>query len=310
MINTNTLALEVRQFAQSSSFTSGDPFSFSIKITDDVSLPGKFDPANYLNAVTSSIEGRVAVVCPGNGGLCVELLRRGAQEVIAFEPRNQFWKSLDAVSKFYNSVHGKTFEIIDKLPVEESGKFNTVIWSEGLDELRDPMKPLTEVLGCLVPRGRLFIELSHGTHKAAPEAINSWRPSPEAFAETIEGIENVAVKLRAEGRNASRTTYTIQNTEDEPILIIPEPESGSEIEARSEPDTSEPKPMTMSEIWRPDPSVADEEDPSETKSTAAFANDVTSDDNKAPEAPVKRRRGRPRKSEKAAPKRRGRKKKD
>lgn len=278
MINTDTLALDVKTFAQSSAFTSGDPFSFSVKITDDISLPGKFEPSKYLNTITSAIDGRVAVVCPGNGGLCVELLRRGGLEVIAFEPRNQFWKSLDAVAEFYKSVNGKTFDIIDKLPVEDSGKFNTVIWSEGLDELRDPLGPLTEILGCLVPQGRMFIELAHGSHKASPEAINSWRPSPEAFAETIEAIENAVIVDKAPGRNDSRATYTIQNTEDEPILIISEPEA----ENQDEPAT-------------------------------AFANDAASDDNKVPEAPVKKkRRGRPRKTEssKAAPKRRGRKRKE
>lgn len=227
---------EVTTFQQSSAFTPGDPFSFKIDISESVSLPGKFDSQEYVNGLSTPVNGRAAVVCPGNGGLCVELLRRGANEVVAIEPRNQFWRSLEAINGFNAAVNGKRFAIDHQFPKES--RFDLIIWPEGLDELRDPMTPLTSALDRLAPGGTLFIELTHGNQGPSPEHANSWRPTQGSFEETIEKLSGYSLRGSWTGRNSTRGIYEIgrdpapqvqepKPVEEELVVVIdetPDPE--------------------------------------------------------------------------------------
>ena len=93
-----TLAERFNAFRRSSAFTPGDPYSFRVVIAGGLELPGKYNPADFLS-FCPSIAGRLAVICPGNGGLCAELARRGGT-VFAFEPRSRFQKGFKAFSPF------------------------------------------------------------------------------------------------------------------------------------------------------------------------------------------------------------------
>lgn len=214
------LVTAVNKFRKSSAFTPGDAFSFAVKINDTASLPGKFDPRTYLDAIGFVAAKRVAVVCAANGGLCTELLRRGAGEVVAFEPRNQYFKSLAQVASFYSKAHDSSFKVELRLPDAKDGVFDLIIWSEGVDDIRDPIQPLQAMLGALAPAGRMFIEVTHGTHAASPVRVNSWRPSAEAFIETLTKNKNIKPVRAIKGRHSNRQIHEIVNTFSERAPVV------------------------------------------------------------------------------------------
>ena len=202
----------IETFRQSSSFTPGDAFSFQIRLSKDVSLPGRHDPAEYLDGLSVRVHGRVAVICAGNGGLCIELLSRGADDVIAFDTRNQYFNALESISGFHQDLNERSFSAVRDFPDESFGEFDQIFWAEGLEEIRDPVGPLECIIERLAPGGRLYLELWHGTHDADPQSINSWLPTEEAFEETIGRNSDRSIVAKLGGRNSKRKIYVIEKS--------------------------------------------------------------------------------------------------
>lgn len=225
MVTTNqTLEQQLKAFRQSSSFTPGDTFSFSIKFNDTLSLPGKHDPAAYLDKSGVDLSGDVCVVCPANGGLCVELLKRGTRSVMVFEPRPIYQKAINEVTKFAAAALGKPvlgvrYQVTQNSPFE-SNCYDTIIWSEGLEDIRDPANLLKAILNGLRPGGTLVIEVALGGHAVLPATINSWKPTAENFEASIKKFEGFEITAKRPGRNQMRTIYTIKNTKVPPTATV------------------------------------------------------------------------------------------
>lgn len=200
----------IRVFKSSSSFTPGDAFSFSIRFGDDLKLPGKFDPAYYLERLGEDVSGkRVCVVCPGNAGLCVELLRLGAASVVAYEPRSLYQKALLTISEITKEAMGRTFDL-DKT-LNQKHKHNLIFWTEGVDDIQDPKELIGLVLGSLACGGTLYLELAHGTNGAVPDSTNSWKPTKDGVAATVAAFAGLKIIGTRDGRNQTRSIYIIRN---------------------------------------------------------------------------------------------------
>src|SRR5277367_269474 len=123
-----SLKNQVNKLRHSSNFTAGDPGSFIVPIVKgQVELPGKYDPATYLDNVELRKIDNLAVVFPGNGGLCAEAVHRGATMVWAIEPRNQFSRAILSVSNLMVNAGKSGFSIIarieDGVDLTGAGKF-------------------------------------------------------------------------------------------------------------------------------------------------------------------------------------------
>lgn len=211
MVTMNNQALDhqIKTFKQSSSFTSGDALSFVVRFTDVLSLPGKYDPADYLRVDPDEVSGRVAVICPANGGLCVELIKRGSASVSAFEPRNIYHKSIAKVAEFCKASLGRTYGYSTTQSELEPDAYDLIVWSEGLDEIRDPAEFFRSVLRSLKPGGAIYIEVAHGAHGVLPKSTNAWRPTIDAFESTIAAIGGLTIEAKRPGRNQLRLIYKI-----------------------------------------------------------------------------------------------------
>lgn len=208
---TETIEFRLKTFKSSSAFTPGDPLSFSIVLNEEHGLPGKFDAGDYIRSLgaDAAVEDKnVLVVCPGNGGLCVEALKAGASTVVALEPRPLYGQALSAISDFTSEVLGTTFSRRNP-GTKLVEKFDVIFWTEGLDEIVHPKGLFSAVVNSLAPGGHLYIEVNHGHHQRLPESINSWRPSEAAFKETLQDYP-VSIVSELSGRNQSRTIYTLQ----------------------------------------------------------------------------------------------------
>lgn len=212
MTTTDTdLDLRIRTFKSSSSFTPGDAWSFSIHLSNDVELPGKYNPIKYINRLNIDVVGKnILVVCPGNAGLCVAALREGASTVVALEPRSLYHRSLPAVSEFTSEVVGTTFSqrLEDENLIES---FDTIIWSEGLDDIPHPKGLIEKVIGSMKTGATLYFEVNHGHQGALPESVNSWLPTKEAFEESINDLGDLEFIGRMSGRSQTRTIHMIKN---------------------------------------------------------------------------------------------------
>lgn len=217
---TETIQSRIKAFKVSSSFTGGDPQSFSVKLSDEVRLPGKFDPDDYVGRLgTAFADKNVLVVCPGNGGLCVAALRAGASTVVAVEPRSIYNRALAAVSDFTSEVIGASFS--SRRPDDKLfEKFDVIFWTEGLDEVQHPKALFEAAIAALAPGGRFFLELAHGRHGVLPESINSWRPSKAAFKETLDGYPSLDLVNQLSGRDQIRVIYELQNNGSGPAQAL------------------------------------------------------------------------------------------
>jgi len=203
----------LKAFKASSSFTPGDPQSFSIPLSDELGLPGKFDPVSYMDQLGVDVLGKnVLIICPGNGGLCVAALRAGASTVVAVEPRSLYDKALIGISDFASEVIGATFS---RRGIKEElvERFDVVFWTEGLDEVAHPKGLFEEAIGSLAPKARFYLEISHGHHGELPDSINAWRPKAEAFTATMSRYSTVEIVTVLEGRDQTRKIYTIKDNE-------------------------------------------------------------------------------------------------
>ena len=212
---TETIDSRIKAFKVSSSFTPGDPQSFSIKLSDRVGLPGKFDADEYVSRLgggAAVADKNVLVICPGNGGLCVAALRAGASTVVAVEPRTIYDRALAAVSDFTSEVIGTTFNS-RRADAKLFEKFDVIFWTEGLDEVQHPKSLFDAAISALAPRGRFFLEVPHGHHGVLPESTNSWRPTKVAFKETIDGYPTLDLVTQLSGRDQIRVIYELQSNE-------------------------------------------------------------------------------------------------
>lgn len=215
---------EVEAFRRTNAFTPGDAGSFSIPlIRGEIELPGKYDPKKYLYdlQIMDLTDKRVAVMFPGNGGLCIEAINLGAVDVWAVEPRNNYAKALSTFSTMISQVKGRAFTTAANLNefVEMNGKFDVVLWSEGLEQLKNPVAILTSVWKLLAPGGKLFIEVVHGEHEIPTRAINQWKPKEAVFAQVLKGIIGDAPVRSMNGRLQRRTIYEVTN----PVQTPPAP---------------------------------------------------------------------------------------
>lgn len=231
MTTTESIDIRIKTFKASSSFTPGDPFSFSIELNEDVRLPGRYNPADYIRGLGASVEGKnVLVVCPGNGGLCTAAINLGASTVVALEPRNVYLRALSGVAEFTSEVIGTTFSqrsLNEKL-VES---FDVVFWAEGVDDIVHPKVPFEAVLRAMAPGGLLYLELAHGHHGKLPESINSWRPSKAAFNETLADYPELQILGELAGRDQVRRIYTIKNNKTQAESVA---EKAVDLDARVE----------------------------------------------------------------------------
>jgi len=98
------------------------------------------------------------------------------------------------------------------------GAYDTIVWSEGLEQLRDPILPFRAVLAHLAPGGRAFIEVTHGTNGPCPVKINAWRPTPQGFETTLKLFPDVRIVNTKKGRKDLRTVYVLESTK-----VVPPP---------------------------------------------------------------------------------------
>lgn len=210
----------------SSNFSAGDAGSFRIEIIKgSLGLPGKYGASDYFDALQlpDITDTTVAVVFPGTGGLCVEALVRGATNVWAFEPREHHHKALAIISDVTLRALGKSFSIISNarwLSQRASApKFDTIIWSEGLEQSTQPLVALEYVSSLLASGGSLFIEVVHGQQDSPGATINSWRPKEAVFMKEAAKIFKDATFKAMRGRLDRRIIYkiTLPETEEEEI---------------------------------------------------------------------------------------------
>lgn len=213
-----SLKNQANKLRHSSNFTAGDPGSFVVPIVKgQVELPGKYDPATYLDKLELRVLDNLAVVFPGNGGLCAEAVHRGASTVWAIEPRNQFNKAITSVSGLMVSAGKAGFSILTKIEdgtdLTGDGKFDVIVWSEGLDLLSNPAESIKNIFSMVKPGGRMFIEVTHGTHEIPKSSVNSWKPKEEAFVTLVNSVVGPDISLRAmKGRLDKRIIYEITKT--------------------------------------------------------------------------------------------------
>lgn len=205
---------QANNLRHSSNFTAGDPGSFMVPIIrGKVELPGKYDPATYYERLELKKVSSVGVVFPGNGGLCAEAIDRGAKFVWAIEPRNQFARSLVSVSNMLMNAGKGGLSFIADLSIAKdatgNGRFDTVIWPEGLEQVTDPVESLQNVYSTVKPGGSLYIEVTHGNQEIPQGSVNSWRPKEEAFVKLINALfGDVAIRAMV-GRLEKRIIYQI-----------------------------------------------------------------------------------------------------
>jgi SAM-dependent methyltransferase len=215
------LKAAVERLKDSSHFASGDPTTFSVTfLRHELELPGPSDPERYLDLCKRKFQleiadgAEVAVVCPGNGGLCAEAFLAGAKRVLAIEPRPRFADAIDKVMAHLQAVEperdSRTFRA---WPQPTHGnvidKFDLIFWPEGLEETTTPLAILESVLKLLKPQGALVVEVMHGQQDVpSTPTINSWRPTRAAFVQV--GCELTGEKMLPEvpGRTG-RTIYLL-----------------------------------------------------------------------------------------------------
>jgi len=210
---TDTIENRIKSFKASSFFTAGDPYSFSVPLGDGFSLPGKYDPRDYLSQMTMGLEGKsILVVCPANSGLCLEAIHAGASTVVGFEPRHLYHRPMSAIAEFADEIVGATFihRTGDANLIE---KFDVVIWAEGVDDIPHPKSIFDKVFDALAPGGRFYLELATGTHGVLPSTTNCWKPTVEAVKATVESYGEFEIVATSAGRNQTRKIFTIVNNE-------------------------------------------------------------------------------------------------
>ena len=222
---------ETDQLRHSSCFSYGDAMTFRVPLLTKVAeLPGPCDPFAYLAPFQGEgnfqgIAGqRVAILGAGNGGLAAAALDIGAREIVAIEPRHRFYKALDRVVGLLNRTRPHPNSTPDNplfrsmcffgWPAQNNlvalGKFDLIVWPEGLEECQEPAATLAAALQLLNQNGRLVVEVATGQSEQTPLGqVNSWRPTREAFGKLLNMIDPAAAVSVAPGRSLLRFIYAV-----------------------------------------------------------------------------------------------------
>jgi len=212
---------EVEALKTSSAFRSGDSLTFAVRVVElEAELPGPCDPEKYLDLVRRklgvSLEkgDRVLVVGAGNGGMCAEALLAGASEVLACEPRYRYFDAIEKINRLLDEVHVEpTCRTFRGWPTTGSldslGRFDLVLWTEGLDECQNPAQAVTAILQLLKADGRAVIEVAHGAHGIPDGKINSFFPSEGAWIGLIEDLTGRGPSGSHPGRAENRVIYAL-----------------------------------------------------------------------------------------------------
>jgi len=224
-MTTLPLARDAERFQKSSAYRYGDPTSFSVRLHSQVTLPGKCDPAGYLDDIgLSAVPERVLVVCPGNGGLVAECFRRGAKFVTLLEPRDRYHQPLRRVLSLLaqgwrlEDRKGLNHRLVESWPLSEAeqqslGKHDLVLWSEGMEDITEPKVIFSALSELLSESGKLYVEVTHGRH-ALVESINAWKPTPLAFKELAVAVFSQEPAEDYDGRRVRRKIYALKKPAD------------------------------------------------------------------------------------------------
>lgn len=214
------LGREADVFAKSSGYRYGDKDSFQVPVASGVTLPGNHDPHHYLNQLgLQTIPKRCLVICPGTAGLVPVLMRRGADDVVALEPRHFFagmtQRVLALVAKGLRAdqIKGKSYRYLGSWPLdaderEALGKFDLILWPEGTEDVREPRAVMIAIADLLAPTGKLVVEVWHGSHQYVPK-INSWKPTGDAWFQAVKAHFGQGPTGCQEGRRQNLRIYTI-----------------------------------------------------------------------------------------------------
>ena len=206
-----TLKEQAESLASSSRFTGGNNFSFKVHLDDEVSLPGRFDPAKYFDDLDiKDLTGlTVVVVCAGNGGLIAESVKRGAKLTLSCEPRYHYHKSLPSVLSMIVKPNGAQVGYLPSWPRGDE-EADLVIWPDGLQDSGNPRAIIRKILSSLKEGGVAYIEAVIGTSGKPVEVVNAWRPTEEALEETIqEEAGDFDIERVGPGRSDNRSIYRV-----------------------------------------------------------------------------------------------------
>jgi hypothetical protein len=211
----------VERFKTSSSFTSGDPTAFAIPLLpDELELPGPNSPKTYMAQLEHKLgvmlapKSAVAVICPGSGGLCAQVLHQGANRIVAIEPRYRYADAIETVISLLRQVApDRDLSTFRGWPVpkhrDQLGLFDLILWPEGLEEATAPLSVLTAALLCLKPTGSLIVEVVHGEQGLPTQPINSWRPSEPGWQQAVASIPAARLAGETLGRSQLRKIYRL-----------------------------------------------------------------------------------------------------
>lgn len=207
---------QVERLAKSSIYQYGDSTSFSVPVYPGIALPGRLSPHQYLNDIgCASLPAEVLVVCPANGGLIAELLSRGVKKVTAIEPRHRFHNPLKEVMALVAKglkAQGKPggFTLLEDWPTEDNpcGKFDLIIWPEGLNEITRPKQVLRGLVACLKPGGVFVVEMTHGKHDWVDQ-INAWYPRGDVWIRVANELFGQQWSRKTQGRRDNSLVYTL-----------------------------------------------------------------------------------------------------
>jgi len=186
----------------SSDFYAGDQTSFTVK-TPKYTLPGKYDPTLYLKKF--NLNGKVLILFPSYGGLINEV--SDLYETFYYEPRLQYKKGLSRILAVIKSPATEVLNI--------NNKYDTAIWSEGFEQIPDPLTILDKVIENV---STLFIEIVHGQQEIMNG--NSVRPTEQTFKKYLNS-KNVTFEVMP-GRLENRTIYKISKiVKQDPNLTNP-----------------------------------------------------------------------------------------
>ena len=206
-----TLKEQAESLASSSKFTGGNKFSFKVTLDDEVSLPGRFDAAKYLDDLDiKDLTGlTVVVVCAGNGGLIAESVKRGAKLVLSCEPRYHYHKALPSVLSMIVKPKGSQVGYLPSWPRGDE-KADLVIWPDGLQDSTTPRAIIRKILSSLKEGGVAYIEAVIGILGKPAGSVNAWRPTEAALEGTIqEEAKDFGIEKVGPGRADNRSIYRV-----------------------------------------------------------------------------------------------------
>ncbi len=219
-MNLKQLTAAVEKLKSSSVFRRGDAASFDVVLLPhEVELPGSASADAYgkllaLKLGVSVPKGaRVMVVCSGNGGLGAWALRQGAQHVLFVEPRFRYEQIVDQMLPLFRAAFdGCTVASFRNWPatkaLEPLGKFDLILWPEGLEECQQPAQMMESLMAALSPEGALVVEVTHGNQTVTRERVNGFKPSIQSWGAMMRSLTGGDVASTA-GRVGGRVLYRI-----------------------------------------------------------------------------------------------------